>query len=52
MGHATWAELLEQLTAYRDEEFRDDNARSDARANAIESVLQAMLEKLRDSDGH
>jgi hypothetical protein len=48
MGHATFAELLEQLVAYRDRDYRTDLNREEARFRAIESVLQATLEKLRD----
>ena len=49
MGHATFAELIEQLVAYRDRDYRTDLQRDEARLNAIEGVLQATLEKLRDA---
>ena len=49
MGHATFAELIEQLVSWRDAEYRSDPERDEARLNLIESVLQAALEKLRDA---
>lgn len=44
----TFADLLEQLSAYRDREYLSGEERDALRLNAIESTLQATLEKLRD----
>jgi hypothetical protein len=47
----TFAVLLEQLVQFRDELHNDHRApaiRAEARLNYMESMLQAVLEKLRD----
>lgn len=48
MGHATYQELIEQLVAARDGDYRSDPERNDARFAAMDSILLAVLEKLRD----
>ena len=44
----SFADLLEALMEYRAKEYEAPTAREAARQEAIEYVLQAMLEKLRD----
>lgn len=48
MGHATYRELIEQLVAARDGDYRSDPERHEARFAAMDSILLALLEKLRD----
>lgn len=49
MGHPTFGELLNMLVTIRDRrDYRDDPERDEARFNAMESIMQSMLEKLRD----
>jgi hypothetical protein len=48
MGHATYGALIEQLVAARDADYRADPDRQEAMLNAYDSVLLALLEKLRD----
>ena len=49
MGHETYASMLDQLVEARDSgHYRSDPERNEARVNAMESILQTMLEKLRD----
>jgi len=44
----TWEGLLEDLVAARNGDYRSDPERNEARLNAIEYIVQTMLEKLRD----
>lgn len=45
----SWDGLLGKLVAWRGRDYRSDLERTDARVETIESVLEAMLEKLRDA---
>ena len=47
MGN-TFASILEAFVEYREREYREDAERDAVRLEAIESTLQALLEKLRD----
>lgn len=49
MGHETWENMLGRLVELRDRQFRSDPDRFEARVDCMESILQAMLEKLRDA---
>jgi hypothetical protein len=44
----TFEDLLNRLCDARDAEYRTDPDRDEARLNSLESVVQTMLEKLRD----
>lgn len=48
MGHETYQEMLDRLVGVRDREYRSDPERDEARRHSIESVMQSLLEKLRD----
>jgi uncharacterized Rmd1/YagE family protein len=51
MGHATFAEMLDQLVQFREElqiDHRQNAIRANHRLDHMESMLQALLEKLRD----
>jgi hypothetical protein len=50
MGHPTYEQLLEMLVDARDADYRSDPERDAARFNRMESILQSMLEKLRDDE--
>lgn len=47
MGYATYQELLDRLYEVRSTEYRSDPERDEARFNSLESIMQALLEKLR-----
>lgn len=47
MGQS-FEDLLEQLVDARDAKYRDEPERDEARLRTLESVMQTMLEKLRD----
>ena len=49
MGHASYQELLDELIAIRDTPHRSDPERAVAMQEAHTSILQALLEKLRDN---
>lgn len=46
----TFEALLDQLVDFRDRQFRSEPERDRARIENFESILQAMLEKLRDQE--
>lgn len=48
MGPPTWDDLLQMLVEARDGTYRDDPERDAARLATVGSVMQSMLEKLRD----
>lgn len=49
MDHPSWYYLLKQLVATRDaNDYRSEPDRNEARLDMIESILQSVLEKLRD----
>ena len=48
MGHETYQNMLGRLVSVRDGDYRSDPDRHEARLDAMESILQSMLEKLRD----
>ena len=47
MGYATYQDLLDSLVYVRDVDYRSDPERAEARFNSLESIMQALLEKLR-----
>jgi hypothetical protein len=48
MEHETYQQILDVLVAVCDSDHRSEPERQEALLSAMESVLQAMLEKLRD----
>lgn len=48
MGHETFQSMLDRLVEIRDAEYRNDPDRTAARIDSMESILQSILEKLRD----
>lgn len=49
MGHESYADLLTRLVDARDYQYRTDPERNEARLQSLESIVQSMLEKLRDA---
>jgi hypothetical protein len=47
MGYATYQEMLDRLCEIRDGDYRSDPERDAARFASLESIMQALLEKLR-----
>jgi len=45
---SSYSSLLDMLIEARDADYRSDPERNEARLNMIESVMQTLLEKLRD----
>lgn len=49
MGHESFGDLLNRLVDIRDDgEYRSDPERDAARLNNLESIMQSVLEILRD----
>jgi hypothetical protein len=47
MGQS-FEDLLNELIAIRDGDYRSDPERNEARLRSLESIMQTVLEKLRD----
>lgn len=48
MGHETYAQMIERLVEVRDGDYRSDPERHEARLDSLESIMLALLERLRD----
>lgn len=51
MGHESYEDMLTRLVDVRDADYRSDPERHAARLDSLESIMQSMLEKLRDKFG-
>ena len=49
MGHETYQNMLDRLVWVREAKYASDPDRADTMIECMESILQTMLEKLRDN---
>ena len=49
---STWESLLNALVEVRNRDYRSDPERAEAMLDALDTIVQTMLEKLRDEEDY